>query len=100
MSEVNGDAPAYGAGEKVHAVVEHVFRLRARDPQLALLLTTARLIKRPLRNALPPAHESEAWDQLLALLVGVALNLVSDGVEIDVEQAKEAGAVALAELWT
>jgi hypothetical protein len=97
--------PGFTAPEKISSVVERVLSApTAGDPKLAAAMRALRAGRRfglfgPLLALLPPADDPAQWDSFLVLATGLALNLTSDGVDVDVDQAREAGAQLLAELY-
>jgi hypothetical protein len=98
--------PAFTSGEKVGALLEVVFDnpnppADARTRAALRAIATARRFRllKPLADVFPPLEDSEAWDAWIALALGVCLNLVSDGVDVDVDEARRHGATVLGQLF-
>ena len=53
-----------------------------------------------ITSELPPLEDEDSWHQLIGLVVGALLSLTSDGVELDLEAARIAGAELLATFQT
>jgi hypothetical protein len=104
----NGIPPmpeAFTAPEKIGSVVGAVLDRPSPEPKVAALLAVIasplghRLLVRPMLALLPPLDQPGEWDEWLGLLAGCALELVSDGVEVDVDQARESARVVLGLLF-
>lgn len=98
-------APLYTAPEKIASVVRVVLARPSADPKVGALLAVltsplgSRLLVRPMLALLPPMDEPDGWDDWLAVLAGTALELVSDGRELDVDQARADARFILAALF-
>jgi hypothetical protein len=96
--------PGFTSGEKIASVLDVVLTGEPSDPKARAVLSTIRTARRfrllgPVLEAFPPLEDPAAWDQWLALAAGVALNLISDGVDVDLEAARAVGADVLAQLF-
>lgn len=98
-------APGYGAGEKIASLVDHFLQAppsASADVRAAMSAIRAahrfRLL-RPVLALFPETSEHAEWDQRIAAFVGIALNLTSDGVDLDVDACRQAGALILADLY-
>lgn len=93
--------PQFTSGEKVASLVERLMNgPPPDDAKTRVALRALKWAKRvgmvdPIVALFPPIDDAEAWDTWLALGVGIALNLVSDGVGVDQAQARVAGAQVL-----
>lgn len=95
---IAGDAPAevvtFTAPEKIGEVVRAVLANPSTDPKMRGILSMLtsglgrRLVVAPMLELLPPADAPEEWDAWLGLLVGCALELSSDGAELDVDASR------------
>jgi len=99
-----GTSPAFTAPEKITSVVRAVLA-RPGEPRVRTLLAVItsplgdRLLLRPMLALLPPLDAADEWDAWLALLAGCALELVSDGVEIDLAEVQAEARFLLAALF-
>jgi hypothetical protein len=97
--------PSFTSAEKLRAVLDAAQRGLAADSS-----STARMMRRAIAAAgrfglleqlrLPSWEEPEEWDQRLALAIGLGLELMSDGVELDIEAARGAARQALHVLFS
>lgn len=109
--DANGGAPAepaperFTAPDKVVSVARAVAARPSADPKVSALVAVLgsrmgrALITDRLLELLPPLDDPDEWDQFLAMLVGVALNLTSDGLELDVDVCRQAGAELLGRVF-
>jgi hypothetical protein len=97
--------PAFSAPEKIAGVAQAVLAAPSGDPKVAGVLGAImsplgrRFLLQPMLNLLPPVDEPDEWDTWLALLAGVACELTSDGVEVDLADAREQARAVLAALF-
>jgi hypothetical protein len=103
-----GDPPPPGsftAPEKIASVAQAVLAAPSGDPKVAAVLAAIvsplgrRFLLQPMLNLLPPVDEPAEWDLWLALLAGVACELSSDGVDVDLAEAREQARDVLAALF-
>jgi hypothetical protein len=106
--DANGGAPEperFTAPEKVVSVARAVAARPSADPKVSALVAVLNsrvgrsLITDRLLELLPPLDDPEEWDQFLAMMVGVALNLTSDGLELDTDACRQAGAELLGRVF-
>jgi hypothetical protein len=107
--DANGGAPElperFTAPEKVVSVARAVAARPSSDPKVSALVAVLNsrvgrsLITDRLLELLPPLDDPEEWDAFLAMMVGVALNLTSDGLELDVDACRQAGAELLGRVF-
>lgn len=96
---------AFTAPEKISAVVREVLARPAADPKVGAILAVItspigdRFLLRPMLALLPPLDAAEEWDAWLAILAGCALELSSDGVELDVTAARDDARMLLQALF-
>jgi hypothetical protein len=95
----------YTAPEKITSVARMVLARPAADAKVRALLGLitspfgTRLLVQPMLALLPPLDDAAAWDEWLGMLAGFALELASDGVEIDVDAARVHAGYVLAALF-
>lgn len=95
---------SFTAPEKISSVAQAVLAKPA-EPKVAALLAVItsplgkRLLLQPMLALLPPLDAPAEWDAWLAVLAGCALELASDGVIVDVDQAQAQARYLLAELF-
>jgi hypothetical protein len=105
--DANGSAPPvlFTAPDKIVSVARAVAARPGADPKVAALVSVLgsrvgrSLITDRLLELLPPLDDPDEWDELLGMLVGVALNLTSDGLELDVDACRSAGAELLGRVF-
>jgi hypothetical protein len=91
-------------GDKIGSVVDRLFSTEPSSPVAAAAMRGIRTahrfgLTRPWLALFPPLDDEAQWMQLLAIFVGVALELQSDDLEIDVDAARQAGREVLANLY-
>jgi hypothetical protein len=102
--DVDPEPEAFTAPEKITSVVRAVLA-RPGEPKVRALLAVItsplgdRLLLRPMLAMLPPLDQPGEWDEWLAVLAGCALELASDGVTVDVDQARADARFMLAALF-
>ena len=85
---------SFTAPEKIASVVQAVLASPGTDPKMRGLLAALtsglgrRLLIAPMLEMLPSMDEPEEWDAWLEVLVGIALELTSDGVDLDTAEAR------------
>lgn len=106
-----GEIPAAGppdlftAPDKIVSVVQAMLAKPSPDPKVNAVLRVLQsrlarnVIVNPVLALLPPLDAPDDWDAYLAMLVGCALELASDGVEIDVDVARDNARQQLAGLF-
>jgi hypothetical protein len=100
----DGAGEIFTAPDKIVSVVRAVLE-RPAEPKVRGLLAVLtsplgkRLLLDPMLALLPPLDEPAEWDEWLAVMAGCALELASDGVTIDVDQAREHARILLAALF-
>jgi hypothetical protein len=96
----------FTAPEKLASIAHAITSRPTRDPKVNALLAMLtsglgrRLVLDRALELLPPLDQPDEWDQWLALLVGCALELTSDGVELDVDACREIGRQTIMALFT
>lgn len=96
---------AFTAPEKLASVVHAVLATPSGDPKLqaALAALTSslgrRLLVEPMLGLLPPLDQPDEWDAWLSLIAGAALELTSDGAEVDVDLARQDARALLVALF-
>lgn len=102
--DVDPESEAFTAPEKITSVVRAVLA-RPGEPKVRALVAVItsplgeRLLLRPMLALLPPLDQPGEWDEWLAVLAGCALELASDGVNVDVDQARADARFMLAALF-
>jgi hypothetical protein len=103
-AEAAAPVDSFTSGEKIRSLLDLVMNAPPPDARtrsaVAAIKTAHRFrLLRPILDTFPPLDEPGEWDEWIAVAVGVALNLVSDGVEVDVDELERHGALVLASLF-
>jgi hypothetical protein len=103
-AEAAAPVDSFTSGEKIRSLVDLVLNAPPPDARtrsaVAAIKTAQRFrLLRPILDTFPPLDDPQAWDEWIATAVGVALNLVSDGVDVDVDELERQGALILGQLF-
>jgi hypothetical protein len=101
----SGPEEPFTVGEKIRSVLEALLAATDRaegetGAALSVLrwLIRSRWIAGRILPLFPPLEDEQAWHSWLTVAAGLALNLTSDGYELDVDEARAVGREILAEL--